>query len=511
MEMPTSHLLLHLPEKRKRLTSSPNVIEEHLSLAEERGYIWLCKPGSPLDQPLRQELELALQQGEEVDVFLFVRLSLDDQELALYRARLLDVQGPGTNPYTEHILPALRGRSCGTWLKLADLKAVPSEQINRLYDARTSQLVPIWTDLRTDLYLVVEGEPVVAQPQETRCSSWLLCLTQARIKSEFDRTWRVRRIATYQPGSAEFIAEHEAGMPQRILIYDRVFGSPGYLKIFGTYEIVELIPQGTSAGALLYAAQLREVAGFSNPPQLDPRQEGLWSQLKIGQCPTDWDALVSGERILLRLPDGDYKNILTQAGQDVELDTLASGLAEAIEETQGLPGGARSGVPDPAEALAALETIRARPTDAMTEVECYHLLRVLERALRGFIDHELSRVSQDWWAEGRLPRESRTRAEERKQSREHPFPWLSQQDLPAKEYLDFSDYAEIITLGRNWRDVFQTVFIRPEVIRGKLIELNILRNDIAHMRELQPEDKGIFIAYTWQLLTTIHRRQFAGK
>lgn len=64
-------------------------------------------------------------------------------------------------------------------------------------------------------------------------------------------------------------------------------------------------------------------------------------------------------------------------------------------------------------------------------------------------------------------------------------------------------YAEIITMERNWKDVFQSIFVRPEVIRGKLIELGILRNDIAHMRELKLADKEAFIAIGRQLLLTI--------
>lgn len=509
--MQAPHLLLHLPEKGRRLDSSPKLIEEYRSLAEERGYVWLCKPGRPLEQSLRQELELALQQAEEVYVFLFVRLSLDDRQLALYRARLLDVQGPGPHADTEHVLPGLRGRSCGTWLKLADVKPVTPEHLNSLHDARTGDPVPIWSDLRTDLYVVVaKREPQAAQPEEPRYSFWLLCLSQARIKAEFDRTWRFRPIATYQPGSAAFIAEHAAAMPQRVLIYDRVFGSPTYLTILGIYEVSALIPQGTAAGALIYAAQLRQVANFSNPPKLDHRQPGgLWGQLDVAQRPGDWDAVVSGDRVLLPLSGEDYERILSQSGQVMELETSGrprSGLPQAVEGVQRAPIAIGPEVPDLATSLVTLEAIAARPAHAVTEVECYHLLRALERALREFIDYELSRVAPDWWAEGRLPLESRARAEERKQKREHPFPWLSQQNLPAKEYLDFSDYAEIITMGRNWNEVFQPIFIHQEVIRGKLIELNILRNDIAHMRSLQPLDKETFISIGRQLLLTIRSR-----
>ncbi len=109
-----------------------------------------------------------------------------------------------------------------------------------------------------------------------------------------------------------------------------------------------------------------------------------------------------------------------------------------------------------------------------------------------------------------MPRDSRTRAKERKQKREHPFPWSSQQDLPTKEYLDFADYAEIITMERNWKGVFQSIFVRPKVIRGKLIELGILRNDIAHMRELKPADKEAFIAIGRQLLLMVSSGRLPG-
>ena len=506
--MRTPHLLLHLPQKGKHLESSPELIEEYRALAEERGYAWLCKPGAPLDPALRQELESALQQGEEICAYLFVRPSIDERRLALYRAKLLGTQGPGPNADKEHTLPRFRG--CGTWLKLTDLRPAAADQVRHLYDLQTGQPVPIWTDLSTDLHLIIEGEPWAAQPEEPCYSYWLLCLSQARTKAEFDRAWRFRPIATYQPGSVEFVAEHEADAPQRVLVYDRLFGSPTYLAILGVYEVTDLLPQGTTAGALLYTAQLREVASFSSVPRLDPRQdEGLWEQLDIAQRPDEWEALISKDRVLLSLSESEYQRILAWAGYGTA--TLGQPAAVAVgdievhdvEGEQGPPVKPTLELPDLTGSLAQLEALTAQPVSDVTETQCYHLLRTLERALRAFIDREMSRVSQDWWAEGRLPGDSRTRAEERKQKREHPFPWLSQQDLPTKEYLDFSDYAEIITMERNWREVFESIFVRPEVIQGKLIELSIFRNDIAHMRELKPADKEAFIATGRQLLLTI--------
>jgi hypothetical protein len=512
--MSIPHLLLHLPDRKgKGFESSPKLIEEYLALAEERDYVWLCKPGAPLDPSLRQDFELALQQDDEIYVYLFVRLSLDERQLAIYRARLLGIQGPGPNADTEHTLPRFRG--CSSWLKLAGLEPTAAEQINRLYDARTGQPVPVWTDLRTDLHVVVEGDPWSLQPQEPRRSYWLLCLGQIRAKAEFDQSWRFRPIITYQPGSAEFVAEYEEDTPQRVLVYDRVFGSPTYLTILGIYEVADLVSQGTTAGALIYAVQLREAVGFLHPPQLDPRHAGeLWHQLDIAQHPTDWAAMVSGDRILLSLTNKDYQYILSQVGLQVGLETLDQAPPKLIDDAakiQGTKVEDETESSDLATSLGAFEAITAKPPHTVTEVECYHLLRALERALREFIDRELSRVSRDWWGEGRLPQENRARAEERKQKREHPFPWLSQQNLPSKEYLDFSDYAEIITMDRNWNEVFQPIFIRPEVIQGKLIEISILRNDIAHMRELPPLDKETFISVGRQLLLTIRGRLLNSK
>ena len=317
-----------------------------------------------------------------------------------------------------------------------------------------------------------------------------------------------RPIATYQPGSAKFIAEHERGVSQRLLVYDRVFGSSTFLAVLGIYEVTELQPQGTAAGALLYAAQLREVVSFSSMPRLDPRHdEGLWGQLDLAQKPTEWAALTSRDRVLLSLSEDDSQRILACAGHRITVpDQRSAGSVGVVEEERDSLAAAEPELPDLVASLTEVKAITAKPVNDVTETECYHLLRILERALREFIGRELSRVSLDWWAEGRVPRGSRTRAEERKQKREHPFPWLSQQDLPAKEYLDFSDYAEIMTMERNWKDVFEPIFVRPEVIQGKLLELGILRNDIAHMRELRPADKEAFIATGRQLLLTISDR-----
>ena len=495
-------LLLHLPDKGKTLESTAQLIEAYCSLVERQGYAWIGRPGGPLDQALRAQIEQAIRDNGEMPVYLFVRRSLETHKISIYSGRLLDLQGPGPNADREHLLKELARQSCSAWLKVTNLRPLPDEHFDRLRDASTGQPPAIWTDLRADAYFVTEGEAL--SPAEAPRQTWLLCITQSKAKQEFDSSWRFRPVATYQPGSAEFISACESGVPPLVLVYDRVVGSPTRLKIVGVYEVETLVPQGTEAGALVYVLQLRESIRFVNPPTLDPRQaDELWTALRIAGG--DWEAITAGTRAFLPVPDDAYRHILADAGVEraPEKPGTAATAPQIKAGDQQEPGAGSWKEPEFEEAFSRLEGLMSGPAQAVNERECYQLLRALENAIRHFIDRELSRVSPNWWAEGRVPAGSRLRAEERKQKRENPFPWMGQQDLPTKEYLDFSDYAEIITSQRNWKEVFEPIFIQPEVIRGKLIELGIFRNDIAHMRPLQPGDKAVFVAYAWQLMRTI--------
>ena len=77
--------------------------------------------------------------------------------------------------------------------------------------------------------------------------------------------------------------------------------------------------------------------------------------------------------------------------------------------------------------------------------------------------------------------------------------------VTSKKFLPGYIMVEMDLPERNWKQVFQPVFVRAEVVRGKLVELNVLRNDIAHMRELQPLDKEAFVAIVRQLFLTIQK------
>ena len=51
-------------------------------------------------------------------------------------------------------------------------------------------------------------------------------------------------------------------------------------------------------------------------------------------------------------------------------------------------------------------------------------------------------------------------------------------------YVDFADYLKIITRADNWKEIFRDIFFEQELISAKFKELNLIRNKIAHSRDL---------------------------
>jgi hypothetical protein len=56
------------------------------------------------------------------------------------------------------------------------------------------------------------------------------------------------------------------------------------------------------------------------------------------------------------------------------------------------------------------------------------------------------------------------------------------------EYLDFPDYAPIITRNDNWDEVFKDYFLRQESVKESFVRLAPIRNAAMHSRPLTPED-----------------------
>ncbi len=129
-------------------------------------------------------------------------------------------------------------------------------------------------------------------------------------------------------------------------------------------------------------------------------------------------------------------------------------------------------------------------------------LEKLERALRTFIEAKLSALTSDWWIE-RVPLDVRRRAEERRHRDETLWPWLSPNAAVVSEFLDFSDFKKIITTEENWKQAFCEVLVSREIVVAKLMELEQIRNTIAHHRELSAEQLEVLRMHTKHLMTLL--------
>ena len=112
----------------------------------------------------------------------------------------------------------------------------------------------------------------------------------------------------------------------------------------------------------------------------------------------------------------------------------------------------------------------------------YAILTKLEQTFRAFIIRDLEEVSKDWWTE-RVPVAVHKMAEQRKKRSESPWNRVTGENLPI-DYVDFADYAKIITREDNWNNIFRDVFHNKEAILSKLKELEPIRNAVMHSRNL---------------------------
>lgn len=131
--------------------------------------------------------------------------------------------------------------------------------------------------------------------------------------------------------------------------------------------------------------------------------------------------------------------------------------------------------------------------------EAYKVLKAFENSLREFIRKELSRIDAGWW-ETRVPEDVRKEANRRKIRDERLYPWNVQRDLHPIYYVNFSDYAKVITLDINWNQVFKKVFKDKGFITTKLRELEPIRSAIAHGRDISSKDLQKLKLYTEEIM-----------
>lgn len=131
-------------------------------------------------------------------------------------------------------------------------------------------------------------------------------------------------------------------------------------------------------------------------------------------------------------------------------------------------------------------------------------LAALERGLRRLIEKRLSALTPDWWV-SRTPSEVRREAERRQSRNESSWPWLTPNPASPMDYVDFSDYRKIIEREDNWTETFRDVLLHREIVLGKLLELEPIRNSLAHNRELSEKEKQVLSLNVEHLMILIEK------
>ncbi len=117
-----------------------------------------------------------------------------------------------------------------------------------------------------------------------------------------------------------------------------------------------------------------------------------------------------------------------------------------------------------------------------TNAEAYTVLAEFEEEFRTFLEDILKGVEGEW--EERIPSDVLQRLEER----QNDAKVRKKKIYSLLHYIDFPNYLSII-LHRtekfsNW-DLFEPYFISIGWIKGRLIEMNEIRNDLAHPKPLE--------------------------
>jgi hypothetical protein len=123
------------------------------------------------------------------------------------------------------------------------------------------------------------------------------------------------------------------------------------------------------------------------------------------------------------------------------------------------------------------------PHEITSNPQAYSVLADFEEDFREFIENALKEVDDSW--EQRVPGDILERLHER----QHDARIRKKIVYPLLHYIDFPNYLSII-LHRapsfnNW-EVFEPYFISIGWIKARLIEMNEIRNDLAHPKPLEP-------------------------
>ncbi len=83
---------------------------------------------------------------------------------------------------------------------------------------------------------------------------------------------------------------------------------------------------------------------------------------------------------------------------------------------------------------------------------------------------------------------------------------MAPREEPAITYfVDFADYTKIIIREDNWKDFFVPIFRDIESISTKVRDLEPVRNDIAHSREISRHAREKLEIYALEIVAAIQK------
>ncbi|HQM95264.1 MAG TPA: response regulator [Methanofastidiosum sp.] len=226
---------------------------------------------------------------------------------------------------------------------------------------------------------------------------------------------------------------------------------------------------------------------------------------------SDIDVAVDGEEALRKMTDNDYDIVLLDimlpkvSGIDVlkkvrerDLETpiivmTAYGSEELAVETL-REGGDDYLINKPIRTEDLLDAINKalekrkskKIEDDFTNEDAYSMISEFENSLREFILEALKRkYGASWWDRG-IPNFIKAIC----LKRQNDAIVRKREVYPPLFYTDFSHYLPIILFKNNekeidnWKDVFEYYFVSIGWIKGRLIELTEIRNEIVHPKKI---------------------------
>ena len=130
------------------------------------------------------------------------------------------------------------------------------------------------------------------------------------------------------------------------------------------------------------------------------------------------------------------------------------------------------------------------------------ILTNLEQVFRNFIKDELTKTSSDWW-NTKIPTGIRQKAEKTR-ARDKNLANQYAKKPHVIDYVDFIDYAKIITSDDNW-NVFKKVFSDKSTLLVKFNELKPIRDAIMHSRNVSSSQIQRLKLYSNDLITLIQK------